>query len=112
MALWYLKITKNFFKKNPREKQSSKFSNKYPKSNSNSKNKVNIKSHKNRNNPPSPNNNLKKEMTENFSYTMFKSTQPCNLMLVSTKPIEGGTINQAFQTKSNLYDFGKNFLKI
>jgi len=45
-----LENNKKFFqKKNPREKKSSKFSNKYPKSNSNSKNKVNIKSHKNRN---------------------------------------------------------------
>ena len=32
-------------------------------------------------------------------------------MLVSTKPIEGATINQAFLTRNNLYDFGKNFLK-
>ena len=51
-------------------------------------------------------------MTENFSYTMLKSKKPCNLNLVSTKQIEGGTINQAFQTKSNLYDFFENFLKI
>ena len=85
------------------------------KSNSNSRNKQipngDSKSHKNKNNPTQTNNNLKKGLTENISYTMFTSTQPCNLMLVSTKPIEGATINQAFQTKSNLYDFGKNFLK-
>ena len=42
---------------------------------------------------------------------MFTSQVPCNLMLVSSKPIEGSTINQAFQTQNDLYDFGKNFLK-
>ena len=35
---------------------------------------------------------------------MFTSYQPCNLMLVSSKAIEGATINQAFQTSNNLYD--------
>ena len=107
---------KKFFqKKNPREKQSSKSTNKNTKSNSNSRNKPilkgDIKSNKNKNNSTISNNSLKKGINENISYTMFTSTQPCNLMLVSKKPIEGGTINQAFQTKSNLYDFGKNFLK-
>jgi len=109
---------KKFFqKKNPREKQVSKSINKNnnTKSNSNSRNKQisngDSKSRKNKINPTQSNNNLKKGLTENISYTMFTSTQPCNLMLVSTKPIEGATINQAFQTKSNLYDFGKNFLK-
>ena len=107
---------KKFFqKKNPRENQGLKSSNKYSKSNSNSKNKQilkgDIKSNKNKNNTTQSNNNLKKGITENISYTMFTSIQPCNLMIVSTKPIEGRTINQAFQTKSNLYDFGKNFLK-
>ena len=107
---------KKFFqKKNPREKRGLKSLNNYSKSNSNSKNKQILKgdiiSNKNKNNTTQSNNNLKKGITENISYTMFTSTQPCNLMLVSTKPIEGGTINQAFQTKSNLYDFGKNFLK-
>ena len=109
---------KKFFqKKNPKEKQVSKSINKNnnTKSNSNSRNKQipngDSKSRKNKNNPAQSNNNLKKGLTENISYTMFTSTQPCNLMLVSTKPIEGATINQAFQNKSNLYEFGKNFLK-
>ena len=108
---------KIFQKKNPKEKQVSKSINKNnnARANSNSKNKQipngDSKIHKNKNNPNQPNSNLKKGLTENISYTMFTSTQPCNLMLVSTKPIEGATINQAFQTKSNLYDFGKNFLK-
>jgi len=106
---------KIFQKKNPREKHGSKSSNKYTKSNSNSKQilKGDSKSNKNKNknNPPKSNNNLKRGLTGNISYTMFTSTQPCNLMLVSTKPIEGATINEAFQTKNNLYDFGKNFLK-
>jgi len=58
------------------------------------------------------NNNLQqKGLKENISYTIFTSYQPCNLILVSSKPIEGATINQAFQTRNNLYDFGKNFLK-
>ena len=103
--------TKFYKKKNPREKQSSKSTGKNTKSISNSRNKGDMKSNKNKNNPTKSNNNLKKGINENISYTMFTSNQPCNLMLVSKKQIEGGTINQAFQTKSNLYDFGKNFLK-
>jgi hypothetical protein len=50
-------------------------------------------------------------LTETLLYTIFTSYQQSNLLLVSSKPIEGGTINQAFQTKNDLYDFGKNFLK-
>ena len=42
---------------------------------------------------------------------MFTSYQPFNLILVSSKAIEGPTINQAFQAPNNLYNFGKNFLK-
>ena len=57
------------------------------------------------------NNNQQKGLKENLSYTIFTSYNPCNVMLVSTKPIEGATINQAFLTRNNLYDFGKNFLK-
>ena len=53
----------------------------------------------------------KKGLTETLLYTIFTSYQQSNLLLVSSKPIEGGTINQAFQTKNDLYDFGKNFLK-
>jgi len=105
---------KNIFqKKNHREKHYSKSSNEYIKSNSNSKQilKGYSKSNKNKNNPHQSNNNLKKGLTGNISYTMFTSAQPCNLMLVSTKPIEGETINEAFQTKNNLYDLGKSFLK-
>ena len=57
------------------------------------------------------NNQNKKGLTETLLYTIFTSYQQSNLLLVSSKPIEGGTINQAFQTKNDLYDFGKNFLK-
>ena len=73
--------------------------------NSNSQKKENLENSK-------KNNNLQqKGLKENISYTIFTSYQPCNLILVSSKPIEGATINQAFQTRNNLYDFGKNFLK-
>ncbi len=104
-----------------KEKQTSKSINKSNtrKSNSTSKNKyirndnskspktkINLNTSQNNNN-----NNLKKGLNENTLYTMFTSYQPCNLMLISSKAIEGATINQAFQTRNNLYDFGKNFLK-
>ena len=108
---------KEISKKKSREKQTSKSINRASTSKSNSRNKrifnEDSKSFKtqNKNNFNQSNNNQKKGLTEKISYTMFTSLQPCNLMLVSTKPIEGATINQAFQTKNNLYDFGKNFLK-
>ena len=110
--------------KNIRDKPISKPLNRsnYQKSNSTSKNKnlrnSNSKSQKKQNLENSPNNNnnndnnlQSKGLKENISYTIFTSYNPCNLMLVSTKAIDGATINQAFQNKNNLYDFGKNFLK-
>ena len=101
------------------ERTSSKFNNKsnLPKLNSNSKNKYprnngDSKLKKNQTEANiSRNNAVQRGLNENISYTMFTSNQPCNLMLVSSKPIEGATINQAFQDRNNLYDFGKNFLK-
>ena len=110
--------SKNPQKKNSKEKQTSKSSTKtsYQKLNNNnylSKNKVSrindSKSSKRQSNP----NNIqsKNGLTETLLYTIFTSYQQSNLILVSSKPIEGGTINQAFQTKNDLYDFGKNFLK-
>ena len=104
-------------KKISKEKQNSKSINKFTNSKSNSRNKQILKGDtkslkiQNKNISNQSNNNSKKGLTDKISYTMFTSTLPCNLMLVSTKPIEGATINQAFQTKNNLYDFGKNFLK-
>ena len=102
-------------KKNTKEKTTSKSSNKttYQK-NINQKNARNSrindsKSQKKQNNFNSfPNT---KGLSENISYTIFTSYQPSNLILISSKAIEGGTINQAFQTQKDLYDFGKNFLK-
>ena len=91
------------------------------KTNSTSKNKLlrnlDSKSQKKENLEISPkknnnaNNNQQKGLKENLSYTIFTSYNPCNVILVSTKPIEGATINQAFLTRNNLFDFGKNFLK-
>ena len=109
--------TKDPKKKNPKEKQTSKSSTKtsYQKSNNNNytnKNKlsrINDSKSLKRANPT--NDQSKKGLTESLQYTIFTSYQPSNLILVSSKPIEGGTINQAFQTKNDLYDFGKNFLK-
>ena len=110
---------KKLLQKNFKEKQISKSINKLKndRNNSTSKNKnirnENSKSQTKQNNEISPKNNniLQKGLSENILYTMFTSYQPCNLMLVSSKAIEGATINQAFQNKNNLYDFGKNFLK-
>ena len=107
--------TKKSQKKNIKDKQTSKSSNKltYQKNNSLNKNKYprinDSKSQKKQTNQNNPSN--KKGLTETLLYTMFTSYQPSNLMLVSSKPIDGGTINQAFQTQNDLYDFGKNFLK-
>ena len=109
--------TKDQKKKNPKEKQTSKSSTKtsYQKNNNNNytnKNKlsrINDSKSLKRANPT--NAQSKKGLTESLQYTIFTSYQPSNLILVSSKPIEGGTINQAFQTKNDLYDFGKNFLK-
>ena len=107
--------TKKPQKKNIKDKQTSKSSNKltYQKNNSLNKNKYprinDSKSQKKQTNQNNPSN--KKGLTETLLYTMFTSYQPSNLMLVSSKPIDGGTINQAFQTQNDLYDFGKNFLK-
>ena len=108
---------KNPPKKNPKEKSTSKSTNKSSTSKNNSLNlnrsknsRINdSKSFKKQSNP----NNLqnKKGLTESILYTIFTSYQQSNLILVSSKPIEGGTINQAFQTQNDLYDFGKNFLK-
>ena len=113
-------LEKKTVQKLSKEKQISKSINKSNtrKSNSTSKNKYirndDSKSPKkkiNLNTSQNNNNNLKKGLSENTLYTMFTSYQPCNLMLISSKAIEGATINQAFQTRNNLYDFGKNFLK-
>ena len=107
--------TKKPQKKNIKDKQTSKSSNKltYQKNNSLNKNKYprinDSKSQKKQTNQNNPSN--KKGLSETLLYTMFTSYQPSNLMLVSSKPIDGGTINQAFQTQNDLYDFGKNFLK-
>ena len=107
--------TKKSQKKNIKDKQTSKSSNKLTnqKNNSLNKNKYprinDSKSQKKQTNQNNPSN--KKGLTETLLYTMFTSYQPSNLMLVSSKPIDGGTINQAFQTQNDLYDFGKNFLK-
>ena len=109
--------TKDPKKKNPKEKQTSKSSTKtsYQKNNNNNytnKNKlsrINDSKSLKRANPT--NAQSKKGLTESLQYTIFTSYQPSNSILVSSKPIEGGTINQAFQTKNDLYDFGKNFLK-
>ena len=107
--------TKKSQRKNSKEKPTSKSSNKssYTKTNSI------IKSKYPRNNDSKSQNKqilkskdpTKHGLNENIFYTMFTSQVPCNLMLVSSKPIEGSTINQAFQTQNDLYDFGKNFLK-
>ena len=110
---------KKLIQKNINDKPTSKSINKMKneRNNSTSKNKnirnENSKSQKKQINESSPkkNNILQKGISENTLYTMFTSYQPCNLMLVSSKAIEGATINQAFQNKNNLYDFGKNFLK-
>ena len=102
-------------KKNPKDKPTSKSSNKttYQKNNYLNKNKYSrindSKSQKKQTNPYYT--SSKKGLTETLLYTMFTSYQQSNLMLVSSKPIEGSTINQAFQTQNDLYDFGKNFLK-
>ena len=108
---------KNPPKKNPKEKSTSKSTNKSSTSKNNSLNlnrsknsRINdSKSFKKQSNPNNPQN--KKGLTESILYTIFTSYQQSNLILVSSKPIEGGTINQAFQTQNDLYDFGKNFLK-
>ena len=108
---------KNPQKKNSKEKSISKSTNKSSTSKNNSLNlnrsknpRINdSKSFKKQSNPNNPQN--KKGLTESILYTIFTSYQQSNLILVSSKPIEGGTINQAFQTQNDLYDFGKNFLK-
>ena len=108
---------KNPQKKNSKEKSASKSSNKSYTSKNNSLNlnksknsRINdSKSFKKQSNLNNPQN--KKGLTESILYTIFTSYQQSNLILVSSKPIEGGTINQAFQTQNDLYDFGKNFLK-
>ena len=111
---------KKSIQKSLRDKPISKSTNKanYHKSNTTSKNKnlrngdSNFQKNEIVENPKKNNNNIQqKGLKESISYTIFTSYQPCNLMLVSTKPIDGATINQAFQTRNNLYDFGKNFLK-
>ena len=105
-------------KKNSKEKQTSKSitkssyqkltNNNYPMRNKLSR----INDSKSSKKQPNMNNiQNKKGLTETLLYTIFTSYQQSNLLLVSSKPIEGGTINQAFQTKNDLYDFGKNFLK-
>mgnify|MGYP002626361324 CR=1 FL=1 len=102
-------------KKNSKDKPTSKSSNKttYQKNyylNKNKYSRINdSKSQKKQTNPYYT--SSKKGLTETLLYTMFTSYQQSNLMLVSSKPIEGSTINQAFQTQNDLYDFGKNFLK-
>ena len=104
-------------KKNSKEKITSKSSNK---SNISKNNSLNLNKSKNSRINDSKtlkkhltynNTSIKKGLTETLLYTIFTSYQPSNLLLVSSKPIEGGTINQAFQTQNDLYDFGKNFLK-
>ena len=102
-----------------KDKQISKSINKsINKSNSTSKNKYhyNIEDSKPKKkqtteNLSKNNNYQQKGLSENTLYTIFTSYQPCNLILLSSKAIEGATINQAFQNRNNLYDFGKNFLK-
>ena len=111
---------KKSIQKNIRDKPISKSINKTSshKSNSTSKNK-NLRSGESisqkkeiiENTQKNNSNIQQKGLKENISYTIFTSYQPCNLILVSSKPIEGATINQAFQNRNNLYDFGKNFLK-
>ena len=108
-------IYKKSQNKNSKDKPTSKSSNKssYPKTNSLMKSKYprNNDSKSQKKQIVKPNDSQKKGLNENTFYTMFTSQVPCNLMLVSSKPIEGSTINQAFQTQNDLYDFGKNFLK-
>ena len=108
---------KNPPKKNPKEKSTSKSTNKSSTSKNNSLNlnrskNPRINDSKSTKKPNITNNSQnKKGLTENILYTIFTSYQPSNLILVSSKPIEGSTINQAFHTQNDLYDFGKNFLK-
>ena len=105
-------------KKNSKEKQTSKSITKssYQKLTNNNyqiRNKLSRINDSKSSKKQSNQNNIqnKKGLTETLLYTIFTSYQQSNLLLVSSKPIEGGTINQAFQTKNDLYDFGKNFLK-
>ena len=44
-------------------------------------------------------------------YTMFTCKQPSNLLIVSSKPIKGSSINETFITKNDLYDFSQSILK-
>ena len=110
-------LTKKSQKKNSKDKFTSKSTNK---SNNSKNNSLNL--NKSKNSRINDSKSLKKQLTynntsnkkglnETLLYTIFTSYQPSNLLLVSSKPIEGGTINQAFQTQNDLYDFGKNFLK-
>ena len=109
---------KKINQRNSRDKQISKSTNKKNKSNSSSKNKYQYKNEDSKSqkiqikeNQSKNNNNQNKGLSENTLYTIFTSYEPCNIILVSSKAIEGATINQAFQNRNNLYDFGKNFLK-
>ncbi len=44
-------------------------------------------------------------------YTMFTCKQPSNLLIISSKPIKGSSINETFITKNDLYDFSQSILK-
>ena len=44
-------------------------------------------------------------------YTIFTSKQQSNLLIVSSKPIKGSSINETFKTKNDLYDFSQSILK-
>ena len=69
---------------------------------SNSKNKItNIQKTK----------NLKKGLDPETKYTIFTCKQPSKTLIVSNKPLKGSSINDAFNTPTDLYDFSQSILK-
>ena len=51
------------------------------------------------------------QLSDNTKYTIFTSNPPSNTLLVSNQPILGKSINEAFRTNKDLYDFTHSILK-
>ena len=72
----------------------------------------------------SPHNNSKNKITKNqksknskngldpdTKYTIFTCKQPSKTLIISNKPLKGSSINEAFNTPTDLYDFSQSILK-
>ena len=54
---------------------------------------------------------LKKGLDPETKYTIFTCKQPSKTLIVSNKPLKGSSINDAFNTPTDLYDFSQSILK-